>query len=153
MTKEAATTTPTVPVTPAVTPTAPVAPAAAELRIDELKLCSNIDANWNCAESNTFNVGDKIYVYVKLSGMKQSAGKVYLEEVLIFRDQKNAILHSLTTFEDITNYYDQQISTIKINKMRQSIASDPPGIYNYDISVTDMFTNKTVERKGSVTLK
>ncbi len=153
---------PVVPTAPA-TPTAPVMPVtpavtAPELKIDDLKLCSAIDENWNCVENptGTFKRGDVFYVYFIVKNLKskninetQTIGflgdlEQHSPNGDLIENTKNFYIYGAEV--DKEALYNQVMTTKMITEQ-----IDVPGEYKFKITIRDAYSNSEDSIEGEYT--
>jgi len=146
---------PVTPVTPMTltTPIAPVTPtpkvAGGNLTITELKLCNNIDANWNCNENptGTFKRGNSVWVYAKLTSfvtkINESKQKIGIaENVFVLNPSGVPVPKFSGKVLDFENYVTG--GYIFIRNIIRTNENDTPGNYLITVVFTDKFSNKSV---------
>ena len=124
--------------------------------IDEIKFCSDIDQNFYCYEKNdsTFNIGDDVYVYVRIKGFSQVKREegylIGIKEDVQTLDPDGISVYQLSgTAANMADFYSEGREYLHIKNKLRIPADLKPGAYTFKVDIKDKITgNDVTQEKG-----
>jgi hypothetical protein len=120
-----------------------------DVQIDNIKLCSDIDYDFNCMEfeGNTLSAGDSIYLYTRITGFSQvkrdEGNLIGIRQDIETLDPEGIIVYQLTgTAANIADFISEGQSYLHLKNRIKIPADLRPGAYTLKISVIDKITGK-----------
>ncbi|MBW2992653.1 hypothetical protein KY345_05545 [Candidatus Woesearchaeota archaeon] len=120
-----------------------------DIAIDEIKFCSDIDDNFYCyeEEDNTFDIGESVYVYVRIRGFSQvKREEGYLigirEDVETLDPEGISVLQLSGTAANLADFISEGQNYLHLKNRLRIPADLVPGAYTLKINVMDKITGK-----------
>lgn len=138
----------------------PAGQQLAQVEIEEVKLCSFIDENYNCNEKpgGEFDQGEDVYLYVKVAGFEQiqtKEGYLFgLEESIETVNPEGAVIDPLTgTAIDISDFADQKKDSLLFRNKIPNLYLFNPGEHTVTLSLRDKVTGLVAKKTLSFVVK
>lgn len=119
------------------------------IKIDELKFCTDIDPSFVCteAETNTFKAGDGVYLYVRIKGFSQvkreEGNLIGIKEDVETLDPEGILVYQLTgTAANIADFISEGQSYLHLRSRMNLPVNLKPGAYSFKATITDKITNR-----------
>lgn len=122
--------------------------------IDEIKFCSDIDENFYCyeEEDNTFNIGESVYVYIRVKGFSQvKREEGYLigvrEDVETLDPEGIAVYELSGTAANLADFYSEGKNYLHLKNRFRIPPELKPGVYTFKINIKDKITGKQASQE------
>jgi hypothetical protein len=117
--------------------------------IDEIKLCSDIDYDFNCIEleGNTLSAGDSVYLYTRITGFSQikrdEGNLIGIRQDIETLDPEGITVYQLSgTAANIADFISEGQTYLHLKNRIKIPAELTEGAYTLKINVVDKITGK-----------